>query len=168
MRGQSVPNGLTLPAAVPEAVAIYVKEYGAEGVETGAFLLAPTGAADEISLLAFAGEEGITRGPEVFGVSGRAIGRLFDWADETGMRVRALVHSHEGRAFLSKTDLKHGFAVSNFTTAIVPWYADPSPSPSDWAWWRYYGGEWRKIAPAAVTNHEAEFVVFDEGGVRED
>lgn len=168
MREQSVLNGLTLPAAVPEAVARHVKEYGATGVETGAFLLALAGAADEVSVLALAGEDGITRGPEVFGVSGRAIGRLFDWADESGMRVRALVHSHERRAFLSKTDLKHGFAVSNFTTAIVPWYADPSPSPSDWAWWRYYGGEWRTIGPATLTNREAGFVVFDEGGVRED
>ncbi len=166
MREQSVPNGLTLPAAVPEAVTLHVKEHGVRGVETGAFLLASGGAADDISLVAFAGEEGIIRGPEVFRVSGRAVGRLFGWADENGMRVRALVHSHKRRAFLSRTDLKHGFAVSGFTTTVVPWYADPSPAPSDWAWWRYEAGEWRILNPATVVNREADFLIFDEACVR--
>ncbi len=167
MRKQDGPNALTLPAAVPEAMILHVKEYGAKGTETGVFLLAPESAADEISVVAFAGEKGITRGPDIFGVSGRAVGRLFRWADENDMRVRVLVHSHEYCAFLSKTDLKHGFTVSGFTTTIIPWYAAPSPDPTDWAWWRYEAGEWRVIDSATIVNREARFVVFDEGGVRE-
>lgn len=161
------PNGLKVPTVVAEAVALHVKEHGFRGAETGAFLLASDEAADDISLVVFAGEERIVRGPEVFRVSGRAVGRLLGWADENGMRVRALVHSHKRRAFLSKTDLKHGFAVRGFTTTIVPWYAAPSPNPSDWAWWRYEGGEWRVLDPATVVNRAAGFLVFDEGGIRE-
>lgn len=167
MRKQDGPSALTLPAAVLESVILHVKEYGAKGTETGVFLLAPESVANEISVVAFAGEEGITRGPDVFGVSGRAVAQLFGWADENGMRVRVLVHSHKYRAFLSKTDLKHGFAVSGFTTTIIPWYAEPSPDPVDWAWWRYEAGKWRVIDPATIVNRKAGFVVFDEGGVRE-
>ncbi len=160
-------NRLCLPVNVPGAVARYVGHYGTADVETGAFLLAPADKADEVDVVAFAGMEGITRRRDVFGVSGRAIERLFGWAEDHAMRVRALVHSHERRAFLSDTDLGHGFAVRGFTTAIVPWYASPPTDPTRWGWWRYEAGNWQAIEPATVAHREAEYATFDEGGVYE-
>lgn len=160
-------NGLSLPVEAPEAIARYVEGYGVKGVETGAFLLAPGEVADEVGIVAFTGQKGITRNRDVFGVSGKAIGRLFAWAEDHGMRVRALVHSHKRRAFLSRTDLGHGFAVRSFTAAIVPWYAFPPTNPADWGWWRYDRGKWQALDPATLASREVALVTFDEEGVRE-
>ena len=139
---------------------------GSLGVETGAFLLTSPGS-DKIILVALSGKEGITRQPNLFTVSGKAIDKIFTWAECHDLAISAQLHSHAGLAFLSTTDVRHGFAVEGFTSVIVPRYASPSPNPTTWGWWRYTGKVWCPLAPAELTEGRVTSVTFDERGVRE-
>ena len=141
-----------------------VRTWGARGAETGGFLLAAPNQA--ISILALAGTAGIMRRKDVFGVSPRALARLFSWAGDRGLHVAALAHSHRGPAFLSNTDLRHGFSVRGFTTTVVPYFAAPPQDPRRWGWWRC-DGEWRKADAPRVIAGDAAAIRFDEKGVHE-
>lgn len=158
-------NALRIPAPVAEAIAAHVAGYGRSGVETGGFLMADpkTGV---LAVMAMAGEVGVVRDPDLFLVSSRAMDRLFSYAESRGLWVAAQVHSHGGRAFLSRTDREHGVAVEGFTTVVVPNFGAPSADPEAWGWWRYQGGAWLHIPAPAVMVSPVECVVFDELGVR--
>lgn len=158
---------IRLPLESVTALTDEVGRYGASRVETGGFLLAPAGADSPISVLALAGVTGIIRRRGLFVVSGLALDRLFTWADQHGLRIRAQFHSHVGPAFLSPTDLEHGLNVRGFVSCVVPFCKDPSNDPSRWGWWRFDEEEWREIAsPELVAESSVTVVTFDEDGVR--
>ena len=154
------------PAAI-DALTSEVAAWGARRVETGGFLLAdaarPSQAGDIVALAASAG---IVRRRLLFGVSGAAIAQLFDWAADNGLRICAQVHSHQGNAFLSRTDIEHGFAVEGFVTAVVPFFAAPSRDPRRWGWWSYREGRWQTCLAPMLVSGRAQIVHFDEGGIR--
>jgi hypothetical protein len=142
-----------------------VRLHGARRVEAGAFLLAREIAPERLELVALAGERGIRRARDLFKVPGRAIERLFTWASDRDLMIRAQVHSHRRTAFLSPTDLRGGFSVDGFVTCVIPYYAEPPAEPEGWGWWEYGAGRWRtRTAPTPVAG-EAEVVYFDTGGV---
>jgi hypothetical protein len=142
-----------------------VGEHGAVRVETGGFLLSRPTADGRHDILALAGEEGVRRSQDLFEVSGEAVERLFGWAAEQELRIGVQVHSHRQEAFLSRTDLRHGFTVEGFTTSVIPTYADPPRNPGSWGWWTCKAGEWKSTQPPAVVEGPAEVVRFDSGGV---
>lgn len=160
-------SGVRITSAAIDTMTGYVADWGARRVETGGFLLAdaerPNAIIDTVALAASAG---IVRQRLLFGVSGGAIGQLFDWAADSGLRICAQVHSHQGDAFLSRTDLKHGFAVEGFTTAVVPFFADPSRDPQRWGWWSFRDGSWQSCPPPAPVAGRVRVVHFDERGIR--
>lgn len=148
------------------AVATVISEVAAWGerdVETGGFLLAGDDSA--VSRVALAGSTGIHRDRAQFVVSGRALAILFAFANEHDLAILAQFHSHRGRAFLSRTDLRHGFSVDGFITTVLPGFASPPGNPAAWGWWSYHG-EWIPSAPAAVAAGDAQVVRFDEDGAR--
>lgn len=164
----TAPGGLVVPGTIGARIAAEVRRYGALDVETGGFMLAPAPEPMRVSIVALAGERGVTRRWGLFRVSGRAIDRLFAWADEQGMRIPAQFHSHKLGAFLSPTDQRDGFNVKDFISAVVPQYADPPADPTAWGWWLFDGEAWIATAPPAVSAQGAPVVVFDEDGVRAD
>lgn len=155
-----------LPVDAVIVVVEHVRYYGRQGVETGAFLIAPA-SATTITTLALAGTEGIVRRRELFRASGRALERLFTWTDHNHLLIRAQIHSHRGLAFLSETDMRHGFSVDGFTTIVIPRYFSPPGEIRAWGWWRYEGGMWRSLAPLGKVPAQMKSVFFDEEGVRE-
>jgi hypothetical protein len=159
---------LRLPRGALGSIAEHVRHYGAKGLETGAFLLADEAAPSIVVVVAFSGERGVTRRPDLFHVSGRALERLFTWADELRMRVRAQLHSHRREAFLSRTDQNHGLSVRGFTSAVIPNFVDPPRDPVRWGWWRFDGDAWLAIPPASLTETAVRFITFDEDGIRDD
>jgi hypothetical protein len=159
-------SGLVLCSGARDGVIAEVERYGALACETGGFLLTTAGTPERLAIAALADERGIDRRRGLFEVSGRAIERLFAWAGERELAIRAQVHSHGRRAFLSRTDVEHGFTVEGFTTAVVPWFAAPPADPARWGWWRCAGGDWLTADAPAVIEAAAEIVHFDEDGVR--
>jgi hypothetical protein len=158
-------SALLVPQTAVDAIVDEVKRYGLAHVETGGFLLVEAGRLDQVTLVALAGAAGIWRAGELFKVSGAALARLFDWASQEGLLVRAQIHSHRVGAFLSRTDARHGFTVEGFTSAVVPDFASPPSDPGAWGWWRCESGRWRKCAPATLSGDRAGTVWFDEEGV---
>jgi proteasome lid subunit RPN8/RPN11 len=155
---------LLITAPTIAAIVSEVAAWGARDVETGGFLLGDhTGAISGVALSAAAG---ICRHRDQFVISRRAMATLFDYAGERGQAVRAQFHSHGGRAFLSRTDIRHGFNVDGFITTVVPAYAAPPPSPSGWGWWIHNSG-WSPMTPPVVLRGKTCVVRFDENGARE-
>jgi len=144
-----------------------IRHHGELDQETGGFLLARAEDPDRLTCLALAADLGITRKRELFIVSGGALERLFTWATESEMRVRAQYHSHRRGAFLSPTDIEHGFSVEGFVTSVIPHYLAPPHGPDEWGWWRCSGGEWLRTTAPAVDERPTAVVAFDEEGVRE-
>jgi hypothetical protein len=157
---------LAIPRAAVNVIREDVLAFGSKRVETGGFFLARSGGEETATVLALAGEDGITRHRGLFGVSGIALDRLFAYAEEEGLRVPAQFHSHGGRAFLSPTDLAHGLSVRGFVSCIVPFWNDPPADPHNWGWWRCDGDAWNTEPSPEVAEHTSVCVVrFDEGGV---
>jgi hypothetical protein len=158
-------NDVVLPGAMVDRIAGATVMAARDLVETGGFILRGYNAA-EASVLALTGEKGIERRIGLFVVSGLALAALFEWADEHDLTLAAQWHSHRFEAFLSETDLKYGFGVPGFKTAVVPWYEQASPNSADWGWWQYDGKAW--VAQAAPATGAGRFTVvtFDEDGVR--
>lgn len=154
---------LTLPAVSAAVIAGEVAAWGARRVETGGFMLAGDDAV--ISHVALSGARGISRRRDQFVVSGRAIATLFAYASERNLRVRAQFHSHGGSAFLSRTDLNHGFSVDGFVTTVIPSYADPPPSTESWGWW-CFAESWVEISTPPQIGGDVHVLRFDEDGVR--
>lgn len=156
---------LLVTRALVDALVSEVGSWGIRGAETGGFLLAPERQPGRASVLALAGGPGVVRRRDVFIVSGTAIERLFSWAADGELLIRAQVHSHARGAFLSPTDLRHGFDVDGFITAVVPNFAAPSAEPSHWGWWRRGEDQWRPVRAPDVVAGAVETVHFDEAGV---
>ena len=140
--------------------------FGERDLETGGLLLAASSEPNHLRVLALAGSRGIVRHPDQFVISGGAVERLFAWAEERSLRVRALVHSHGTLAAMSPTDRKHGFSVEGFTSVIIPHFVAPPEVLAAWGWWRFTGGFWRSTIPGLEIDGAAEVVVFDEAGIQ--
>jgi hypothetical protein len=156
-----------IPSALLDRLHADIAHHGALGVESGMFLLA-SHASNTIDTLALAGTAGVTRHRDHFALSGKALALLFRHARDCDLHVLAQVHSHREGAFLSASDLRHGFAVEDFTTSVVPNYRRPTRDPASWGWWRYDGRRWASTAPYTATGAAAtaETIVFDERGIR--
>jgi hypothetical protein len=154
---------LSITNASIATVVSEVAAWGAKNVETGGFLLGDHQGA--ITSVALSGATGIRRRRAQFVVSGRAVAVLFAYADRRGLAVRAQFHSHGGRAFLSPSDLRHGFSVEGFVTTVLPTYVSPPTNASAWGWWAYLDG-WARTAPPVIGSGETIVVRFDEDGIR--
>ncbi len=149
-----------------DALVAEIGTWGDRHTETGGFLLAPEDRPDRANILALAGQTGIVRRRDLFTISGGAIERLFTWAGEAELHICAQVHSHARDAFLSRTDLRHGFDVDGFITAVVPHFAAPSTNPDDWGWWQRGGGRWQAEQAPDVVAGPVRIDHFDEDGLR--
>jgi hypothetical protein len=156
-------NEVTLPNAAVAAVVHDVAHYGAGNVETGGFLLARRGN-DTISIVALAGDVGVTRRRDLFQVSELALDRLFAHADESDLWIPAQFHSHGGAAFMSACDVDHGLSVQGFVTTIVPYFASPPEDAARWGWWRF-DGVWTPLAPPSTSDARVRVIAFAEDGV---
>jgi hypothetical protein len=160
-----IRSPLTVPATAGPVIAEEVRRFGQRDVETGGFFLAPQGQG-LVTVVAFAGQAGITRQGLLFQVSALALDQLFGFADQRSCWVPAQFHSHAAGAFLSFTDQQHGLRVSGFTSAVIPRFADPPAGMAAWGWWRFSAQDWTPCQPPQMQGHEVEVVVFDEEGVR--
>ena len=156
---------LRLTRTVVDALTADIRCWGARGAETGGFLLASESDPDRLTILALAGQAGISRRRGLFAVSGPAIEQLFTWAADRELRIRAQVHSHARGAFLSPTDLRHGFDVVGFISAVVPHFTTPSAEPRDWGWWQRTSTLWEAFPAPNVIAGAGSMVRFDQGGV---
>jgi proteasome lid subunit RPN8/RPN11 len=150
-----------IPTPILHALHSEVAYHGARDLETGMFLLAPSGATT-VDTLALAGKVGVTRSREQFALTGKALSRLFAYARAQQLEILAQIHSHAGPAFLSKVDLRHGFAVEGFTTSVIPTYRRPPLHPADWGWWRHDGRYWQTVPPYTTADGQGTIITFDE------
>jgi hypothetical protein len=157
---------LRVTEAAVAALIADIRGWGGAGAETGGFLLARESDPHRLSIVALTGQAGITRRRGLFAVSGPAIEQLFSWAADSDLRIRAQVHSHAHGAFLSATDLRHGFDVAGFISAVVPHFTAPSAEPGDWGWWQRTATQWQASSAPRVVAGPASIVRFDHGGVR--
>jgi proteasome lid subunit RPN8/RPN11 len=157
---------LDLPAGVGRAIAVEVGCYGALGVETGGFLLAPEGTGS-VSAVAFAGTRGIIRHRLRLQISEIALDQLFGFAEQHSFWVPAQFHSHAGEAFLSQADREYGLRVPGFISAVIPGFAGPPERTDAWAWWRFDGTDWIAAARPRTGYGDMRQVIFDEDGVRD-
>jgi hypothetical protein len=162
---------ILIPAAGVTALIAEVTTFGARGLETGGFLLAPhpaaAGANPAVAAVALAGDTGISRARDMFQVSERALDRIFTFADDRGLWIPALLHSHQAGALLSVTDQRHGLRVDGFISAVIPQYASPPRDLARWRWWRFESGRWRGATPGRTAGKTVEILRFDEGGIRD-
>ncbi|TDX04026.1 Mov34/MPN/PAD-1 family protein [Kribbella sp. VKM Ac-2566] len=172
------PSPLSLPPAAIQRICDDIRDHGRAGVETGGLLLTGRGQS-EVQAVAIAGLAGITRKYGMFLIERPAFDTIFTWAEDHGLQVRAMVHSHGEEAFLSRTDREGGLQVPGFISAVVPTFADPPADPSAWGWWTYRtdpgadrggerGSEWTPIPAPAIddSRRSVTSVVFDGDGVR--
>lgn len=143
----------------------HVRGYGVRDAESGGFLLGPYDASTA-TVLALAEGLGIERSRGIFGVSGKAIDRLFAFAEDEELRVWAQVHSHPRGSFLSITDKTDGFRVAGFLSGVIPDYAAPPLDPASWGWWTFRDGIWHSAPPPPVVERAGRVVTFDALGVR--
>jgi proteasome lid subunit RPN8/RPN11 len=158
---------LVMPVGAVGLLLQEIRRYGLAGQETGALVL--TGQADmQVLVVAIAGTTGIVRRPGLFTVSAVAYDRLFTFAEERSYRVRAMIHSHPEKAFLSRTDRAYSLRVPGFISAVIPTYVAPPADPASWGWWRFEQ-DWVSCTPPVVDPAltPVRTVVFDEEGVRE-
>ncbi|WP_030761637.1 MULTISPECIES: hypothetical protein [unclassified Streptomyces] len=158
---------LVLPAGAVDPVLQEIRRYGLADLETGALLL--TGQSDmRVLVVAVAGTAGIVRGPGLFAVSAVAYDRLFTFAEERCYLVRAMVHSHPEKAFLSQTDRAYSLRVPGFFSAVVPTYTTPPTNLASWGWWRFER-DWVPCTTPVVDPalSPVRTLVFDEEGARE-
>jgi hypothetical protein len=156
-------SGLSVAEEVVGVLLAEVEAYGAVPQETGAFLLSREDAPDELSLVAVPGSQGVRRHRDLFEISGETMAELFERAADEALTIRAQLHSHRRSAFLSRTDLEHGFSVEGFVTCVVPRYADPPREPALWSWWRFERGLWNGCPAPVVTPGACERIDFAGG-----
>jgi hypothetical protein len=163
----SEPN-LIVSADAASRLCADMRRYGQTGVETGGFLLTRPGDAT-VRVLAVAGTTGIIREYGLFIVTRPAFDAIFSWAEGHDLQVRAMIHSHAEKAFLSHTDREGGLRVRGFYSAVVPTFANPPVDPAAWGWW-IYGSDWVEspAPPVDAAANLTDSVVFDGDGVRAD
>ena len=162
------PEPLHIPRRALDALTAHLCRYGQDDLESGGFLLTRPGEPD-ILMLALAGTTGIVRGPGLFIITAPAFDRLFTHAEQHGLQVRAMIHSHPEEAFLSPTDRRYSLRVHGFINAVVPDYATPPDDPAAWGWWRH-DHDWIPCPPAIAvpdTPIPARIVTFDAEGLYE-
>lgn len=130
------PNPLQVVPDALDTITAHVRQYGQQALETGGFLLTAPGER-RVRMLAVAGSVGIVRGEGLFIVTAPALDQLFTHAEQNGLQVRAMIHSHPAEAFLSETDRRYSLRVRGFINAVVPDYATPTNDPAAWGWWRH-------------------------------
>jgi hypothetical protein len=161
----SQPN-LIIPAGAVTRLCTHIRRYGQVDVETGGLLL--TGPEDPtVQVVALAGTTGIVRKYGLFIITRPAFDAIFTWAEDRNLRVRAMVHSHAEKAFLSRTDREGGLRVPGFYSAVVPTFASPPADLASWGWW-IYRSDW-VTSPTSHLHPTADLtasVVFDGDGVR--
>ncbi|QGX08835.1 hypothetical protein EEW87_17675 (plasmid) [Janibacter melonis] len=144
-----------------------VQHHGQLGVETGAVLLSPRGE-PTVTHLAIAGDVGVVRRRGLFVLSAAALGPLFDFAEERDLQLRAQVHSHHGRAFLSPTDEAGNIRMTGFVAAVIPTFTHPSTDVDLWGWWTFDGSCWVPSPAASLGDLETTVLTFDAEGVRDE
>lgn len=160
-------TALSLPTNAIEAMLADVRHHGHQRLETGGLLLTRPGS-QEVTTVAIAGCEGVHREWGLFVLTMPAFDALFSHAEDAGLQARAMWHSHERAAFLSRTDRQQGLRMRGFTSTVIPTYRTPPGDPGSWGWWTYDGGDWQESPPAvAHPAATATIVSFDQGGVRE-
>jgi len=158
---------LTLPTTFAAVVVDELAHFGARGLETGGFLVAPRGGSD-VSGIAFAGDRGIVRRPDLLQISERALNALFTYVEERDLWLPCHIHSHRFQAFMSPTDASNGINAEGFSCAIVPDFERPSPVVADWGWWSFASGSWHATSSPRLRDAVlSELVTFDEDGVRD-
>jgi hypothetical protein len=157
-------SNLIVPKVCLSVIYEEVKRYGECDLETGGFFLTKNDS-NEIDVVAFAAEIGITRSWGLFQVSGKAIEKLFDWADGEELHVAAQVHSHGLSSFLSETDINYGFSVDGFQTTVIPSYCNPPFLPQQWRWWRFTNHRWIEVASPELGGQNCRIIKFDERGI---
>jgi hypothetical protein len=143
-----------------------VRRWGAEDKETGGFLLARRDDEMVVDTVALAGQRGISRGWGLFQISAQAVDELFEWSEANGLWIPGQFHSHKERAFLSRTDIEHGFSVEGFISSVIPHFAKPPAAPEKWGWWMYRVNRWIPVEPPTIRQGETRKIVFDEDGIR--
>lgn len=143
----------------------HVRGYGLVDAEAGGFLLGSYGDASA-TVLALAEGVGVERSRGGFRVSGKAIDRLFAFAEDKELRVWAQVHSHPHGSFLSIIDETDGFRVAGFLSGVIPDFAAPPREPASWGWWTFEDGVWQAGPSPSMVERPGRVVTFDEMGVR--
>lgn len=166
---EQMPPPLRMPANVVDALLSATSDFGQHDMETGGFLLADD--LDVVQAVTLAGESGVERHRGLFRVSGPVVEHVCEWAAEQTLRVAALVHSHRGRASMSRTDRNNGFRVDSFRSVIIPSFVNPPKALTEWGWYVFEQGEWHLDHPGELTDvtHSAgpgRVMVVDEDGVR--
>lgn len=160
---------LRLPANIVDVLLSATFAYGRHDLETGGFLLADSD--DVVLALALTGESGVARNRGLFMVSGAVVETVCEWASEERLRVAALVHTHKGRAVMSRTDRNNGFRVDSFRSVIIPSFANPPTALTEWGWYLFKHGSWHPDRPGELigeseTPGSGRVIVVDEHGVR--
>lgn len=161
-------QGLRIHPAAISALIRDVSYYGSLDVETGVMLLTRRGDA-VVRVVALAGTDGIERRHGLLVFAAQALAPLFNFAEAQDLQVRAQVHSHAGRAFMSPTDRTGNIRLPGFIVGVVPNFAAPPKDPGAWGWWRFEQGDWEPM-PAIISKphvDEAAIVQFDVRGVRD-
>jgi proteasome lid subunit RPN8/RPN11 len=163
----SQPN-LIVPASAAIRLCADIRRFGELDVETGGLLLTDPGDST-VRVVAVAGITGITRRHGLFVITRPAFDAIFTWAEDHELQVRAMVHSHPKKAFLSRTDREGGLLVRGFQSAVVPTFVNPPADPAAWGWWTY-DSDWVQSPPPRndSTTIPTDSVVFDGDGVRAD
>jgi hypothetical protein len=148
------------------AIVTDVAHYGALGVETGSLLLTSPGD-PTITVLALAGAAGIERHPGLLVFSAAALNPLFSHAEDNGLQVRAQLHSHMFKAFLSETDQAGNIRMPGFIASVIPTFATPPDDVSEWRWWTFDGAEWMRSEPAITFDGNTKIITFDADGIHD-
>lgn len=156
---------LTIASPILTPLQEHVRACGQQDKEAGGFLLGPHDT-PTINVLALATGAGVERSRGLFRVSGKALDRLFSWAEANDCRIWAQVHSHPRQSFLSDTDETYGFRVEGFLSAVIPNYATPPLLPERWGWWTFTRGVWRDAAGPEVVQHPGRIISFNEDGIQ--
>lgn len=155
---------LSLSSAQIATICDEVRHFGANDQETGGFLL--TSDRRTVCHVALAGLVGIERDWGRFVVRRNAIDRLFTYAEDRGLRVAGMFHSHMNEAFLSPIDRDGGINMNGFTSIVIPTFGSPPADTTKWGFWTFRDREWCQSPPwPAVGVASPAPLRFDGDGV---
>ena len=146
----------------------HVARYGSTGVESGGFLLAPSGGDVEVVALTGSARGGIGRKADQFIISGTANVVLCEWAEYADLRIVAQFHSHHIGTELSPIDETGGMRVKDFVSIVIPGFAKPETDVSKWGWWSFNGQIWHSRSAFHLVKGQTSTIVFDERGIHGD
>ena len=122
----------------------------------------------DVRVLALTAEAGIERSIGRFFIGAAALDQLFTHAEQHGLQVRAMIHSHPSEAFLSAVDQRCTLRVPGFVSGVIPNFASPPTDPADWGWWRW-DATWTScpVPATTATLPAAQVISFDAEGIYE-